>query len=388
MTKLGTLVEQGELSFSDGYRTKKSELSDSGYVILRAADIVDGKISLEGEDHVDLRMSRQIGSKVARDGDVILTTKGTVGRSALVAGLEGRTAVYSPQVCFFRFREGSTLNARYLRYWFESIEGRRQIRMFAGNTDMAPYLSLRDISEMDVRVPGLGKQVAITEVLGAIDDKIAANRDLTLGSDKLRTIHWVNTSRNASSSPLSSFAAFVNGGAYTKDATGTGRVVVRIAELNKGIGASTVYNELDVPDRQIVHAGDLLMSWSGSLTAVRWYREDAIVNQHIFKVIPREDLPVWAVACAVETKLEEFREIAAGKATTMGHIKRADLDSPVAWPEISDRLNDAGQALWDRALAAEQENLRLAATRDELLPLLMSGKITVKDAEKTVEEVV
>ena len=37
---------------------------------------------------------------------------------------------------------------------------------------------------------------------------------------------------------------------------------------------------------------------------------------------------------------------------------------------------------------AVDENARLAATRDELLPLLMSGKITVKDAEKTVEEVV
>lgn len=38
--------------------------------------------------------------------------------------------------------------------------------------------------------------------------------------------------------------------------------------------------------------------------------------------------------------------------------------------------------------AKEAENLSLAATRDELLPLLMSGKITVKAAEKTVEEVV
>ncbi|SLN01746.1 hypothetical protein FM103_10365 [Corynebacterium xerosis] len=39
-------------------------------------------------------------------------------------------------------------------------------------------------------------------------------------------------------------------------------------------------------------------------------------------------------------------------------------------------------------MAAEQESVRVAATRDELLPLLMAGKITVKDAEKTVEEVV
>ena len=45
-------------------------------------------------------------------------------------------------------------------------------------------------------------------------------------------------------------------------------------------------------------------------------------------------------------------------------------------------------ALWDRALAAEVESLKLTETRDELLPLLMSGKVRVKDAEKAVEEVV
>jgi len=31
-----------------------------------------------------------------------------------------------------------------------------------------------------------------------------------------------------------------------------------------------------------------------------------------------------------------------------------------------------------------RENDRLAATRDELLPLLMSGKVRVRDAEKVV----
>ena len=120
MTKLGALVEQGELFFSDGYRTKKAELSDSGYVILRAADIVDNRVELEGVDHVDSRMARQIGSKVAKEGDVILTTKGTVGRTALVKDLDGRDAVYSPQVCYFRFPEGSVLVAQYLQYWFAS----------------------------------------------------------------------------------------------------------------------------------------------------------------------------------------------------------------------------------------------------------------------------
>lgn len=292
--------------------------------------------------------------------------------------------------------ESSILRARvnlseadpyFLYYYFRSPAGRFAISSIATQVAAAGIKS-SDLAKLELPAVSLGVQRSVSEVLGVLDDKIAANHRLVSSMEQLRKTLWVRASQGAGESPLSSHAQFVNGGAYTKGATGVGRVVIRIAELNSGIGSSTVYNDLDVPDRQIAHAGDLLMSWSGSLTAVRWHREDAIVNQHIFKVIPRDDLPVWAVACAVETKLAEFREIAAGKATTMGHIKRADLDSPVAWPEISDRLNDAGTALWDRALAAEKENLRLADTRDELLPLLMSGKITVKDAEKTVEEVV
>ncbi|GAB4924397.1 hypothetical protein MAHJHV45_11680 [Mycobacterium avium subsp. hominissuis] len=50
------------------------------------------------------------------------------------------------------------------------------------------------------------------------------------------------------------------------------------------------------------------------------------------------------------------------------------------------RLDPVMSALWFRALASEQENLLLARTRDELLPLLMSGKVRVKDAEAAVSE--
>jgi hypothetical protein len=64
--------------------------------------------------------------------------------------------------------------------------------------------------------------------------------------------------------PLSSLARFVNGRAFTKDATGTGKMVVRIAELNSGPGASTVYNEIDVDGTNLARTGDLLFAWSGS----------------------------------------------------------------------------------------------------------------------------
>jgi type I restriction enzyme S subunit len=45
-------------------------------------------------------------------------------------------------------------------------------------------------------------------------------------------------------------------------------------------------------------------------------------------------------------------------------------------------------ALDELALGLQQESDRLAAARDELLPLLMSGKVRVREAEKIVEGVV
>ena len=166
-------------------------------------------------------------------------------------------------------------------------------------------------------------------------------------------------------------------------------MVIRIAEINSGPGASTVYNDIDLPDVHLARPGDVLFAWSGSLAVARWYRPEAIVNQHIFKVIPNAGVPVWLAYELVQEKLADFKGIAAGKATTMGHIQRHHLDEPVPAPkkEYIATLDSELRPLWDRALAAEQESLTLAEFRDTLLPRLMSGEIRVRDAERIVEDV-
>ena len=90
----------------------------------------------------------------------------------------------------------------------------------------------------------------------------------------------------------------------------------------------------------------------------------------------------------VRAKLDEFKAIAADKATTMGHIQRRHLDEPVAIPTADDvrRADGLMTGLLETALAAEVEFLKLTQTRDELLPLLMSAKVRVRDAERRVED--
>jgi len=356
--------------------------------VLRVGDVLDGRIQPTGQAGEFTTQRQQLGPKTSRPGDIVLTTKGTVGRVAIMPS-SGPTFAYSPQLCYFRTADNGSLDSRYLYYWFQSAEFSSQADALKAQTDMADFISLLDIYSLTMQMPPVDEQRAIAEVLGALDEKIAANQRAIRLADDLSRAHFQAVTADGDEMPLSSLARFVNGRAYTKNATGTGRIVVRIAELNSGIGGSTVWNDIEVPDDNTARPGDLLFAWSGSLTAARWYRPEAIVNQHIFKVIPTDGTPMWLVNQAVHAKLDEFKAIAADKATTMGHIQRRHLDETVRIPRSSDvkKLDDLMAGLWDAALAAEIENLTLTATRDALLPFLMSGRVRVMDAEKAVEEV-
>jgi type I restriction enzyme S subunit len=359
--------------------------------ILRVADVLDGRIESSSQERAP-DGAKVIGSKISKPGDVVLTAKGTVGRVALMPP-DGPDFAYSPQLCYFRPTVGGPLRSRYLYYWFKSAQFWNQADALKGQTDMADYLSLSDVQALEIRIPSISQQDGIIGFLGSLDDKIAVNDRIVENCDGLRSLRfrqWVRLHPDlVDERPLSSLASFVNGRAFTKDATGTGRMVIRIAEMNSGPSASTVYNDIDVPDEHLAHPGDVLFAWSGSLGVARWFRGTSIVNQHIFKVIPHSTVPKWLIHESLNEKLVMFKGVAADKATTMGHIQRRHLDEIVSVPSPSRiaQLDIELDPLWGRALLAEQESLKLAELRDTLLPKLMSGEIRVRDAEKVVEDV-
>lgn len=243
------------------------------------------------------------------------------------------------------------------------------------------------IKSLRIPIPPLPEQHAIAEVIGALDDKIETNRRLVSRCDAL----WQTSAgavldaieeggpKSGSMQPLSSIAKFINGRAFTKNAAGSGRMVLRIAELHGGPGPSTIYNDIDVPGDHLASPGDLLFAWSGSLTVQRWFRSEAIVNQHIFKVIPEPEMPIWCVHAHLLRLLPGFQRIAAGKATTMGHIQRRELDTEIGVPsgETLRRLDVVCGALWRRALQAEIETLAISRLRDAILPPLTTGELRV-----------
>jgi type I restriction enzyme, S subunit len=380
--ELGDLLEPDGLSY--GIVQPGSEDTD-GVPILRVKNLLRNGIQTDDVLRVGIEVEQKFSRSRLIGGEVLLSLVGSVGVVAVappsLAGWNVARAIAVIRVTnqanlWVKYSLSSDIAQHYMSVW--------------QTTTVQATLNLRDVRRLPIALPPVEERDAVVALLGALDDKIAVNGRVVRATEELRVLRFRQWERSnqefVESRPLSSFASFVNGRAFTKDATGTGRMVLRIAEINSGPGASTIYNDVDVPDVHLARPGDVLFAWSGSLAVTRWYRPEAIVNQHIFKVIPNAGVPVWLAYELLREKLADFKSIAAGKATTMGHIQRHHLDEPVPTPKWDHMaaLDAELGPLWDRALAAEQESLTLAELRDTLLPRLMSGELRVREAERIV----
>jgi type I restriction enzyme S subunit len=148
--KAADLIRDGVLEIGDGYRAKNSELGTSGLPFIRAGDLNDG-FDTAGAELLTEDSVAKAGSKVCRVGDVAFTSKGTIGRFARVTEHTSKF-VYSPQVCYWRSLDPTQLHPAVLYCWMQSDDFKEQITAIAGQTDMAPYVSLQDQRRMSMPI--------------------------------------------------------------------------------------------------------------------------------------------------------------------------------------------------------------------------------------------
>ncbi len=168
------LIASSKLWIGDGYRAKNSELDSAGIPFARAGDINDGFHFTSG-DHLPEEDAWKAGNKLSEAGDVVFTSKGTVGRFGFVTE-EIQRFVYSPQLCFWRSLDYGAIYPRFLFYWIQGKEFYRQYKSVSQKTDMAEYVSLSDQRSMEITLPELSSQQEIAHILGTLDDKIELNR--------------------------------------------------------------------------------------------------------------------------------------------------------------------------------------------------------------------
>jgi len=423
------LIRRNLLEIGDGYRAKNSELGGNGPIFLRAGHVRDTHIDFNGVERFHSGLASTVKSKMSRPEDVIVTTKGnSTGRTSYVErGMP--PFVYSPHLSYWRSCNTQTIVPGYLRYWSRSRYFREQLAGLAGSTDMAPYLSLVDQKRLRIVLPSVDKQRAIAHILGTLDDKIELNRRMNetleatarslfkswfvdfdpvrakaeggeLGLPKPIADLFPDSFEDSELGEIPTgwevrgideIARFLNGLALQKYPPKHGRSlpVIKIAQLRAGstTGADAASADLDAD--YVVGNGDVLFSWSGSLMCELWTAGRGALNQHLFKVTSAH-FPKWFYYLWIHQHLDDFRHIAAGKATTMGHIQRHHLsDAKVVVPDRA-TLKMASHALSpliERIIATRIDSRTLSALRDTLLPKLISGELQVKDVERRIENV-
>lgn len=410
-TTFGALIAAGVLEIGDGYRARNEELGGQGPIFLRAGHVADTHIDFTGAERFLSDYEPKVRPKMSRPGDAVVTTKGnSTGRTAFVTELMP-PFVYSPHLSYWRSRDPARLASGFLRFWSRGEEFRIQLEAMKVSTDMAPYLSLADQRRLRITLPAIRVQEAIGQILGALDDKIELNRRLNetletiaralfrswfvdfddVPKERLTECECGHVPPGWTREPLDSIAHFLNGLALQRYPPSGDDVlpVIKIAQLkaNHTVGADLA--SASIPQEYIVADGDLVFSWSGSLDVRLWCGGPGALNQHLFKVTSRQ-YPKWFCHQWLCHYLPAFRQIAADKATTMGHIQRHHLSQVlvrVPPPQRLQAIDDTLRPMTSAVIANAVQSRTLTALRDAILPKLLSGELRLKDAERQAEQV-
>ncbi len=189
---------------------------------------------------------------------------------------------------------------------------------------------------------------------------------------------------------LDSIANYLNGLALQKfppESETEFLPVIKIAQLRSGNTNGADKASTKIRPEYVVENGDVLFSWSGTLEVEVWNGDRGALNQHLFKVTSTE-VPKWFYFFATRHHLPDFRGIASGKATTMGHIQRkhlTDAQIAVAPPKSMKKFDAIIASQFHQLVINAQQSRTLAQLRDTLLPKLISGELRVADVGKDAD---
>lgn len=266
-----------------------------------------------------------------------------------------------------------------------------------------PTIPMKTIRQLKIPLPSVDKQKRISSIISAIDDKIALNQQINdnleqqaqaifkswfVDFEPFKDEDFIESElgqipKDWQISNLTDIADYLNGLAMQKFRPTDNEVgipVMKIKELRQGICDNN--SELcspNIKNEYIIHDGDVIFSWSGSILVDIWCGGICGLNQHLFKVSSKK-YDKWFYYMWTKYHLNRFIAIASDKATTMGHIKREELNkAKVLIPSKVDysKINSILKPIFEMIILNRIENQRLIMIRDHLIPKLMTGEIQI-----------
>ncbi len=277
------------------------------------------------------------GGAKFRNGDTLLariTPCLENGKTAFVDFLQDDEIAFGSTE-FIVLREKTTISDKDFLYYLARSKHFREvaIKSMTGSSGRE-RVQIEVLRDFTFQLPPLTIQQKIAEILSSFDDKIdllhRQNKTLeSLALTLFRHYFIDNPKRDEwEEKPLSEVAYFLNGLACQKLPPRNDKdrlPVLKIKELKEGISQTSDWATSEIDSQYIVENGDVIFAWSASLMVKMWNGSQCVLNQHLFKVTSQV-YPKWFYYFWCKYHLQDFIAIANAHATTMGHIKRQDLD--------------------------------------------------------------
>ncbi len=403
---------------------------NSGIPFFSSKDVIDKALGSYTSHSVYISEKRflDIADKFGypSSGDLLLSSVGNRAGISYVIQNEGQLYFKDGNITWFKnFR---SLNSDFLCYWLKSEVGQSALNsIMIGSAQKA--LTIAGLLKLKIKVPPLIVQDRIVSIFKSLDDRITLLRETNATLEAIAQalfkswfvdfdpVHSKQQGRTpegmdeatAALFPesfeeseqglvpkgwrvrsLDDIATYLNGLALQKfpPEADNWLPVIKIAQLRKGDTSGADRSSGNIKPEYIIKNGDVLFSWSGSLEVEVWCGGDGALNQHLFKVTS-DKFPKWFYYLWTKHHLENFRQIAASKATTMGHIQRGHLSqAKVIAPsdEFVSAVSEYFSPLLDRWISTALKAQTLATLRDTLLPRLISGQLRLPEAEAMLAE--
>lgn len=375
-TTLGAICESsggGIQTGPFGSQLHAHDYVQNGTPSVMPQNIGDNRIDAIGIARVSKGDIMRLSRYILHEGDIVYSRRGDVERRALVRA-ENHGWLCGTGCLRVRISDTSKFDSRFISYALGLSTSRAWIKRHAVGATML-NLNTSILSAVPLTVPSISKQRAIAEVLGALDDKIAANHHLHDLADKLCAAEVQQTTAAGTSRQLRDVLKLHYGKALPAAKRIPGDVVVY---GSGGIAGSH--------NQSLVGQHGVVIGRKGTVGAIYWASGPHFpidTTYYVEPTAPNTDEILYYVLQSAP--LAELNSDSAVPGLNRDEAYACQVRFP---DERSiERLSQTLRHNFRWMASVREETKILSATRDQLLPLLMSGKIRVRDAEKVVEEV-
>lgn len=313
-------------------------------------------------------------------GDIVFSRVGSVDRCSYVDKSHDRW-MFSGRC--LRVRPTELVDSLYLYYYFCLEETKQFVRNIAVGATM-PSINTKLLGEVEIALPDLNNQKRIAAVLSSLDDKIENNQKLNDNLQQqamaLYAEMFLNSSdNNVTSGTLSDIAAITmgqspSGSSYNED--GVGEVFYQgRAEFGFRFPKRRLFT---TEPKRMAETGDVLLSVRAPVGDLNVAYERCCIGRGLGAIHSKTGHSSFVLYTmfALRSQLDVFN----GEGTVFGSINRDALNAiPIDIPPVTeiDQFEAVAHPIDELIRANYEENCRLEAIRDSLLPKLMSGEIDV-----------